>query len=195
MKKNIKIGIIAEDESDVSSISCIINRIVNKKIGTERFVGKGCGKIKRKSNSWAGTLKIKGCNILIIIHDSDTSDEQKVNILKREIVDSLQPCPIEKNLIVIPIQELEAWFLSDPNGIRNALNLKKTPKIDKNPEFIDSPKEFLEKLIFKTSNGEKYYINTRHNEIISQKISLESIRKKCKTFVQFSDFILSEVKI
>ena len=54
------VGIIAEDDSDVESIKILIHRISqNDSIGTKHFVGKGCGKINRKSNSWAINLKEK----------------------------------------------------------------------------------------------------------------------------------------
>ena len=187
MTKKYKIGIIAEDESDFISIKTLICRIANNyRLSTEKFIGKGCGKIKRKCNSWATTLKTKGCTVLFVVHDLDSND---LKTLQKEIRSSLEPCPIIKNLIVIPVQELEAWLLSDPEGIKKSLKLNKPPKIKSNTEMIDSPKEYLGNAIFKASNYEKPYINTKHNKIISEAVSINIIRNKCKSFIPFYDFI------
>lgn len=193
MKKNVKVGIIAEDDSDVSSIKVIINRISGRNIGVESFVGRGCGNIKKKCGSWVNTLKLKGCSILVIIHDSDFLDSSGINSLKNEINRLISPCPISKNIIVIPVQELEAWFLSDPDGIKSALNLKKLPNIQRNPEFIDSPREFLEDLVLKTSQGEKIYIHTKHNGVLSNHTSLDLMKQKCSSFLPFFEFISSNI--
>jgi len=68
------VGIIAEDDSDIDSARVLIHRISgNNKIGIRKFIGKGCGKIKRKCHAWANQLNMKGCSTLILIHDLDTN--------------------------------------------------------------------------------------------------------------------------
>lgn len=187
MTKNIQIGIIAEDQSDFICIKTLIHRITgNYKLKTSKFLGSGCGKIKRKCNSWAINLKSKGCSFLFVVNDLDSNDLEK---LQSELSQSLYPCPIKKHLIVIPIQELEAWLLTDPVGIQKSLKLKKCPKVKINTEMINSPKEHLRDVIYKASNHEKAYINTKHNELISETISIDLIRSRCKSFVPFYDFL------
>jgi hypothetical protein len=181
------IGIIAEDESDVESAKVLIHRIANnERIGIKKFVGKGCGRIKRKCNSWANQLKQKGCSSLIVIHDLDS---HILNDLYLKIQKALEPCAIVNYLICIPVQELEAWLLSDPDAIKNGMNLKKLPKVKGHPETINSPKEHLGELIRKFSSGEKIYINTKHNEKIAKELSIEKATKLCPSFVHFRNFV------
>lgn len=156
-----KIGIIAEDESDIDAIKELIKRITGKNnIGFKHFVGRGCGKIKRKADNWATQLKKRGCSVLILIHDLDRNNyEDLYDVIYR----SIHPFVISKTLINIPTEEMEAWFLADEQGIKNALNLRKAPKTYHHPETIKSPKEVLGKEIEKASNDSKIYLNTKHN--------------------------------
>jgi len=184
------IGIIAEDESDYISIRVLIQRIVNNEnIVMKKFVGKGCGKIKRKCNAWANQFKEKGCSVLLLIHDLDSNN---IDDLRAKLNQALSPSPIEKHLICIPIQELEAWFLSDPDAIKKGMNLKKMPNVKGNPEYINSPKEHLERVIDIASSGEKIYIHTKHNEKIAKLISFHKA-KKCKSFTLFYDLSGSRI--
>ena len=187
MSKKMTVGIIAEDESDVSTAKVLIHRIAkNNKIGVQKFLGKGCGKLKRKCNAWANQLHKKGCSTMIVIHDLDKNNLKE---LYSKIQESIAPCPIKKYLICIPIEELEAWFLSDPIAIQKSLKLKKIPKPKGLPENIKSPKETLGKLVDKASEGEKIYINTKHNEIIAEHLSLDIVKNRCPSFIPFNDFV------
>lgn len=184
------IGIIAEDESDFCSIRILIQRLANtESISMKRFLGKGCGKIKRKCNSWANQFIIKGCSHLIIVHDLDTNN---VKLLYEQISNALNPNPFKNYLICIPVQELEAWLLSDPEAIRKGMKLRKTPKIKYHPESINSPKEYLEKVVHQASDGEKIYIPTNHNEKIASELSLKKA-KKCSSFIPLSEFISANI--
>jgi hypothetical protein len=182
-----KIGIIAEDDSDVESAKVLIHRIANnEQIGIKKFVGKGCGKIKRKCNAWANQLKQKGCSALVVIHDRDS---HILNELHIKIQAALDPCAIANYLICIPVQEFEAWLLSDPDAIKSAMNLNQKPNIKGFPETINSPKEHLGELIRICSKGERIYMNTKHNEKIAKKLSIEKVTKRCPSFVPFRNFI------
>ncbi len=186
-KNKPPIGIIAEDDSDFLSARMLIKRIsANNKLTAHKFLGKGCGKIKKKCNAWAKVLNKKGCGTLVLIHDSDTNNPDR---LRTELKIALSPCPIQNHLICIPIQEFEAWFLSDPDAIKSGLKLRKAPSIKGLPEQIDSPKEFLGELVHRTSNGEKIYINTKHNEKISQFLSIKKVLNRCPSFSSFYCFI------
>lgn len=191
-KSGPPIGIIAEDDSDVDSARVLVHRIANNdKIGVRKFIGKGCGKIKRKCNAWANQLNRKGCTTLVLIHDRD---DNKLDELRRIIESALTPCPIKNHLICIPVQEFEAWLLSDPEAIKTSLNLRKKPIIKGLPEQINSPKEYLGQLIHQASNGEKIYINTKHNVRIAEVLSIEEAKRHCPSFIPFYDFIKSAYK-
>lgn len=181
------VGIIAEDDSDVASAKVLIHRIANnEQIGIKKFVGKGCGRIRRKCNAWANQLKQKGCSALIVIHDRDSNILTDLHI---KIKAALDPCAIANYLICIPVQEFEAWLLSDPDAIKSGMNLHHKPNIKGLPETINSPKEHLGELIRKASKGEKIYMNTKHNEKIAEKLSIKKVAQRCPSFVPFRNFI------
>ena len=190
-KQNPPVGIIAEDDCDVASIRVLIHRIAqNSGIGMRQFVGKGCGKIMRKCNAWAKLLKTKGCCALIVIHDLDKND---LNQLRTALSGALAPNPFKKSLICIPVEELEAWLLSDPAAIQAALSLPKRPKVSGVPEQISSPKEYLQRTVHIASSGERMYLNTVHNEKICAKLSIESACR-CPSFRPFHDFVLHTIR-
>jgi hypothetical protein len=186
MIKINSIGIIAEEESDFNSIKVLVGRIVSN--GSLKFNGfhpGGCSKIKRKAGEYANILATKGCNMLIFVHDLDRNDLKK---LKKEIEEKLKGNPIENCLICIPIEEIEAWFLSDQEGIKKIFKLEKFQKIKGLPEEIISPKESLEKCI-RWSSNKKIYLTTSHNEILASKLSIEKMKQKCPSFKDFYIFL------
>ena len=192
MAKRIqRVGVIAEDYSDADSVGVLIHRLTNyDRIGIKRFVGKGCGKIKKKCYKWSEQLRQRGCSLLVLIHDLD---ENNLADLRTTLNDALNPCPITIHLICIPVQEFEAWLLSDPNAIKTAMHLNKAPKIKGQPETISSPKEHLGELIYIASKGEKVYINTKHNSKITETLSIDLVRSKCPSFIPFYDFVQSNL--
>lgn len=187
--KVIRIGIIAEDNSDVDSLKILIKRISNmERIGFKKFAAKGCGKIKRKCLAWANDLKIKGCTHLILVHDLDRNELSK---LREKLEDLISPCPISSYLICIPIEEMEAWFLSDPSAISQALKINKI-NINNHPQKISSPKEEIGKLVKRASKGEKTYINTKHNSLIASLIDLNKILI-CDSYVPLHKFVIDNI--
>jgi hypothetical protein len=181
------VGIIAEDECDVDSARILIHSITGRSdtVVVRKFVGKGCGRIKRKCRAWASTLKTKGCKYLIMIHDLDRNDLAR---LRQDIENAVTPSPIKPYLICIPVEEMEAWWLTDPHAIQLALNLRKTPTIKGNPEYIPSPKERIGELVRQYSQKTKVYLNTEHNVKIAQHLDLTKA-KRCASFNPFFDFV------
>lgn len=187
MSKIKSIGIIAEDNSDFETSRTLIKRIIKKdNIAFKKAIGNGCGKIKRKAVDYSKDLKNRGCNLLILLHDLDRN---QLALLKAELENKLVDSHISNYFVCIPIEEIEAWLLSDPNGIKEALNLRKAPNVKGLPEQIPSPKEKLEELVSICSNKEKVYLNTQHNEKIAQKISIDTVKQKCNSFLLLHDFL------
>ncbi len=185
-----RVGIIAEDDSDVAAAKVLIRRLAKSdNIGFKKFVGQGCGRIKRKCQSWANTLKIKGCRYLVLIHDLDRNN---LDALRTNLEAAISPSPIMPYLICIPIEEMEAWWLSDPQAIRKALNLQVTPKIKGHPQSIASPKEHIGTLVRQCSNKTKIYLNTEHNAKIAEHLSLSKARQ-CDSFIPFCDFVTKHI--
>lgn len=188
--KSFKIGIIAEDDSDVDAARVLIRRISNNKdVEIRKFVGRGCGRIKRKCMAWANILKTKGCRYLILIHDLDRNN---LTELKMQIDSIMNPCPIANFLVCIPIEEMEAWFLADPNAIQAVFNLPKPPIIKGHPQSISSPKEKIGDLVKKYSNKKQIYLNTKHNYKIAEHLDFNKA-KRCDSFVPFHNFIASNI--
>lgn len=186
MTKTKCIGIIAEDNSDFESVKVLINRISSKRLSYKKAIGNGCGRLKRKAIDYSIDLEKRGCDTLILFHDLDRNSYTK---LKDELEIKLKDSPIDKKLICIPIEELEAWFLSDPEAIKSVFNLRKTPKTIGTPETINSPKEFLAEQVEKLSDKERVYINTKHNEKLANKLSIDLAKKRCSSFKHLHDFV------
>ena len=175
-----KIGLIAEDDSDIICLKILIRRITGKnQQDFDHFVGRGCGKIIRKSFAWSKLLKLKGCNTLIVVHDLVSNNQAE---LSRRLETILSPYSIKNTLICIPIREIEAWLISDPEAIKIALNLRKLPKEYYNPEKVDSPKETLSKEVERASNNFKLYNNVKHNPKIANQININLLKSKCASF-------------
>lgn len=183
-----KIGVIAEDDSDVDVITEILAKYMAKNtFSIKKFVGNGCGKLKQKCDSWAQSLVLRGCEHVFLFHDLDRNNEKKL----RKALESKLPSRLFPNsLIVIPIEEIEAWLLSDMEAIKKVFSLPKAPKAIANCEQIESPKERLAETIWHI--GRKRYLNTVHNKIISQHASLDNFRR-CSSFRSFDDYLIQKV--
>ncbi len=189
-KKKIKIkaiGLIVEDNSDFKSFKIIISRILKRdNLTFKKQIGNGCGKMRRKAVSYADILYRKGCDLVILIHDLDRND---LKTLEKNLNDLINKSKVKNKFICIPIEEIEGWFLADPDGIKNVFNLKRVPKIKGNPESIDSPKERLEDFVYQCSDKSKMYLNTQHNDLLSANLCLNKISSKSKSFNDFKENI------
>ncbi len=181
MKPIIKsIGLIVEDISDYDCLKNIIARIVNKdNITFKKAIGNGCGKLRRKAVSYSKNLTNRGCDLIILVHDLDRNDYKKLTL---ELNLLIKQSPAKNNFVCIPIEEIEGWFLSDPEGLKESLNLDRKPKITGNPESIASPKEKLEEYVYSCSNKSKIYLNTKHNSILAANLCLNKMREKSTSF-------------
>lgn len=185
----IRIGLIAEDHSDVDVFAEIAVKIAKKDFLVRKFVGKGCGKLKKECKNWATNLKEQNCTLLVLIHDLDKNE---IPNLQKQLIQALSPSPIKHNLVVIPVREIEAWLLSDEDAIRSAMNLRtKVPRVA-NPESLDSPKEHLGRLVEQKSGGRKHYLNTVHNKKIASLLKIENVRR-CKSFLPLEQFLRQHI--
>jgi hypothetical protein len=178
------IGIIAEDNSDIEVIVEILAKYLERNaFSVKHFVGNGCGKLMQKCGSWADTLTKRGCDHILLFHDLDRNSEAE---LRKRLVAKIAPSGLERSIIVIPTEELEAWLLSDVEAIKKTFSLKKLPKRIANCEVVKSPKEHLAALVW--SSDRKQYMNTVHNRRISQYTSLENLRR-CSSFAAFDQYV------
>ncbi len=189
MSKVKCIGIIAEDNSDVETAKVLLKRILgNEKLCFKKAVGNGCGKLRRKALDYSIDLRKRGCDMLIIIHDLDRNIYTE---LLKDLTKKIEDAPIDKKFICIPIEELESWFLSDPEAIKITFNLTRCPRFNGLPENIASPKETLRDQIYLCSNKSTIFLNTRHNQKLAETVSIDLVRQKCPSFALLHTFVTS----
>ena len=182
------IGIIAEDTSDVDVITNLIAKYVDRnRFAVRKFVGNGCSKLRNKCGSWATMLFEGGCHHVLVFHDLDRNDEAWI---RSHLLERVPKNVFPNSLIVVPIEEIEAWLLSDESAVREVFGLKKTPPRISNCEAITSPKEHLERLVW--SIGRKRYLNTTHNNKISMKVSIANLRR-CSSYRPLDNYIVSSI--
>ncbi len=182
------IGILAEDLSDVEVVEAILTKYSERnKFFIKKFVGNGCGKLKNKCSKWGQILLARGCQHVVLLHDLDRENKGKLRaVLEHRLSPVVLPCSV----IVIPVEELEAWLLSDEDAIKAAFSLKSTPKRYQNTEQVKSPKEELSRLVW--SLGGKRYFNTVHNRRIAERVSLDNLRR-CPSFRILDEYIQRNV--
>jgi hypothetical protein len=167
-----KIGILAEDKTDVDCIKTLVNRmsdgrIVSKGMGIGRF---GNMFDLRKMTRFTRSLSAEGCSYLLVVHDLDregaTNELNDERQLRAKLAAALVNNPITRKAIIVPIEEIEAWLLSD-----------KYP----HPEKIPNPKNVLKKL------------NRNHrpsdNAKLAEKIGIDVIVQKCPSFRPLPEFL------
>ncbi|MGH1510494.1 DUF4276 family protein [Ralstonia solanacearum] len=185
---SVKIGIIAEDVSDVEVLKLLARKITGKPVSTAHFTGKGCGPLKKKTPGWCKDLAHKGCTKILLVHDLDRNDAKT---LRKTLEGILQKSTAFKQAVVIPAEELEAWLLSDTSAITSALNLQKALKVVHHPETISSPKEYIRDKVWQVSNKTTAYVNSVHNKLIAEKLNIKFVQKKCPSFKDFANFFVS----
>lgn len=181
----MRIGIISEDNTDFESLKVVISKLIDiDGVGFRSKVG-NCTRIRNKCVAMAADLNNKKCDVLIVVIDQDRND---YNALKREVTNKLSSSTIARRLVAVPVEELEAWFIADPEGIKKSLGLKRKPNFSGLPESISSPKEKLRDQVFACSGNEIFY-QTALNKRIASEIDYSKVYSKCPSFVEFSDFV------
>jgi hypothetical protein len=182
--KAVKIGIIAEENNDVDVLYELTCKIIKEnQFAFKRFVGHGCGKLRKKSSAWEANLFKKGCTLLVVLHDLDRNKE---SVIRQYLENEIKNAKFDHTIILIPKEELEAWLLSDKHALKAAFKMRVLPKVPRYPEKIESPKEFLGELV--RANSKTQYLNTVHNRRIASAISIPKL-KCCPTFSDYPHFL------
>ena len=190
LMSNLRIAIIAEDNTDCQTVRKIVHRLLGTDISIEMWGSNGCPMLKRKLTAHLETLSRKGCNVFIIVHDLDRNpqnsslnDESQLRKKLEELTSSFQGI----KHICIPIEELEAWFWSDPEVIKHIGRGK--GKAEANPDKISKPKEKLIKLS-EGENGKARRYSVNKNVDLAAMLNLDICADRCPSFKELHTFLL-----
>jgi hypothetical protein len=169
----MKMGIIAEDDSDVAVIRELTLKLLgNRRIKFIRFIGHGCGKLRRKCRAWAEHLVGQGCLWIAVVHDLDLNNEQQ---LRAQLTNAIAEVRAKATVVLIPRRKIEAWLLFDAHAIATAFNERRCLRLPGNPEALPDPKRSLRELIWRFY--QKDYLSTIHNELIAKHIDVLQLRR------------------
>lgn len=194
MKNDLKIAIIAEDSTDCEAVKEIVHRVRDNKTTTKPWDPRGCSHLRRKLERQLNLLYQQGCNAFILIHDLDRNpangslnDEEKLRKDLEKLVAKSKLPANQPYIICIPIEELEAWFWSDPKVIAYVGQGKGKPKT--NPHLVCKPKEELIKLSIDEKRKPRY--STNMNADLAKILDLELCSDRCPSFKQLVNFLES----
>jgi hypothetical protein len=187
----LRIAVIAEDDTDCDAIKNIIRRVLDENVSTKKWASNGCSTLRRKLSAKLSSLSDDGCNAFVIIHDLDRNPEngalndeiQLRNVLEKSASDINRSA----RHICIPIEELEAWFWSDPKVIKYIGKGK--GKASANPHSLAKPKEELIKLSRDEKRRPRYSVNM--NAELAEKLDLELCAQRCDSFRELLEFLRS----
>lgn len=187
----LKIGLIVEDDTDYEAVREIVHRVLGGNTGLKKWSPSsgGCSMLRRKLPATINTLLNKGCNAFIIVHDLDRNpangslkDEATLRTDLEKLIAKFDKI---KKYICIPIEELEAWFWSDPTVIQDLGGQK--AKAHPNPESIIKPKEKLIELS-KGKNRKTRY-STNENSRLAKMLDLDICSQRCPSFKKLREFL------
>ena len=185
------IALIAEDATDCETVRKIVHRVLGAHTKTKPWASNGCSTLKRKLSAKLKAMSNEGCNAFIIVHDLDRNpqnnalnDEAK---LRKTLEKSTSEVGSINKHICIPIEELEAWFWSDPDVVRHVGRGRGEAKF--NPHSITKPKEQLISLSYGENRKPRY--STNMNVELAEMLNLELCSDRCPSFKNLLDFLKS----
>ncbi len=188
----MSLGIIAEDNSDIDVMKAITLSILKpQSIGFKKFVGDGCGKLRRKCAVWAENLAQRGCRWIAVVHDLDRDNE---GALRATLKAAVATANVEATVVLIPRREIEAWLLYDPSAIAAAFGETRHPRLPGDPEGLLDPKRHLEQLVWTTYR--KRYLYTVHNAKIAAQMDVARLHRAQSfgPYPPFSDTIRQSLR-
>jgi len=133
-------------------------------------------------------LALKGCNFIVIIHDLDRGRNTQLNDEKalRSHLNAYEvPAGVQRT-ICIPVEEMEAWWWSDPKVVKRVGRGKGSAIAS--PHSKAQPKEALQRL--SCDVGGKPLYSTNENPGLAEEINLELCAKRCQSFADLRDFFV-----
>ena len=179
------IGVIAEDDTDCDVVSVLVRRILPPPLARLRVMrrrAEGCASLRRKAKAWMRDLAASGCTSVVLLHDCDKNDE---STLRSALARIETPSSIAR-LICIPVEELEAWFWSDPVVVTEVG--RGTGKVVPEPHRLKDPKEALIRL--SRDEGRKPLYSVNDNKELAELLDLDLCERRCPAFRDLRQFVL-----
>lgn len=182
-----KLGIIGEHSSDTRTVAVLARRILGRELPIVTRDDEGQGKVVAKAASWLRELVRKGCDSAVIIADLDRDglgtlkDEQE---LRKKLEAVAVPDGLSR-LICIPVEELEAWFWSDPGVLSEIAGrpFRATP----HPHTIRDPKGKLIELSRRGGKRPRY--SSADNVRYAAALDLDLCASRCGAFRDLKAFL------
>ena len=168
-----------------------MHRVLGKNTKTKTWASKGCSTLKRKLSAKLRVMSNEGFNAFIIVHDLDRNPQN--NSLNDEVKlrQTLQTAVSEGDSIYkhicIPIEELEAWFWSDPDVIKHVGRGR--GEAATNPHLIKNPKGKL--MALSAGENRKPRYSTNMNVELAEMLNLEICSDRCPSFKDLRNFLQS----
>lgn len=180
-------AVIGEDSSDADMLKELIFGLANDRSLTIRTKGySSCGELLRKGARQIAAFRALGCSRFVICYDSD----RDCPVARRESIVSriVRPSMTEGVFCaLVPVQEIEAWILADLKAVTQIIKGWVPDKDICQPERIDDPKEYLEKLSRKQQRPR--YAHAVHNPKIAKHLDLGIVERKCPSFKPLAEFV------
>jgi hypothetical protein len=188
-------GVLGEDKSDVATLKVLFRRLAHDELVSIKTKGySGSGEMLKKGGKQLKLFAKFGCNCLIVCYDSDNEEpENRYQEVVKRIIKKSGLTGLKKEIIciLIPFQEIEAWILADIEAVTHIFK-NWHPKPISNPESIDSPKEYLEKLS-RDAKKRPRYNHATHNEKVAQYLDLDKVLQKCPSFNPLVELVESDI--
>lgn len=180
-----RVALLAEDETDCDAVGELVRRIAsdagNPRVGVKKYWGHGCSRLRRKAEQKIKLMAADGCAAAILVHDLDRNDE---DALRAELSRIEVPAGVWRH-ICIPVEELEAWFWSDPRVLQ--IVGRGEGKEHPEPHRIKSPKEALIRLSRGADRRPRY--TTNDNPSLAKELDLALCAKRCPAFRDLARFV------
>jgi hypothetical protein len=188
---SIKIGVLAEDDTDCEAIAVLARRIAAEadgiRLAIRSYPAKGSAKLRNKAELKMISMAEDGCSAAVIVHDLDRTNGalNDERALRAELSRVVVPRGLSR-LICIPVEELEAWFWSDQRVIQEVGRNKGKDSVS--PHLIRKPKEELIDLSRRAHNGKARY-STNQNPRLAELLNLDICAERCPAFRDLRQFV------
>jgi hypothetical protein len=188
----LRVGVIAESDSDCDTIATLIRRITAQPGNTpgalaiRKRASNGCSRLRHRAARWMAELANDGCTAAVLVHDLDRNpvngqlnDEET---LMRELAALEHPRALRRH-ICIPVEEIEAWFFASAAVMARITGAKAHPS----PHRIERPKERLIAMSRGANRRPRYSPND--NPMLAEMLELDACATRCPAFRHLRDFV------